>query len=37
MELTCPHCGYKWTPKVAQPKRCPGRNVATGKICGKWL
>ena len=36
-QLTCPHCGYEWTPKVRQPKRCPGRNLATGKICSKWL
>jgi len=22
-QLTCPKCGYKWTPRVPQPKKCP--------------
>ena len=21
--LTCPHCHESWTPRTAQPKRCP--------------
>lgn len=37
MEMTCPHCGYQWTARAEAPKRCPGFNKKTGRICGKWL
>lgn len=26
---SCPKCGYRWLPRVAEPKRCAR--------CGKWL
>lgn len=22
-EVVCPHCGYRWTPRVNKPKQCP--------------
>lgn len=22
-KLTCPHCGYEWTPRKEAPKSCP--------------
>jgi len=22
-EVVCPHCNYRWTPRVAKPKQCP--------------
>ncbi len=28
-ELTCPHCGYRWIPRVENTKRCAR--------CGAWL
>ena len=27
--MKCPHCGYEWTPRVENPKKCP--------MCQKWL
>jgi len=28
-EMTCPYCGYKWIPRVENPKKCP--------YCQRWL
>jgi ssDNA-binding Zn-finger/Zn-ribbon topoisomerase 1 len=28
LELTCPLCGYTWTPKTSAPKRCPNCNAS---------
>jgi predicted Zn-ribbon and HTH transcriptional regulator len=27
--MTCPHCGYVFTPRVEKPKRCP--------LCQRWI
>ena len=24
--VTCPKCGYTWTPRVKKPKKCPNQN-----------
>jgi len=34
-EITCPHCGHKWEPRVEDPKYCPMCKRPLKKVSSK--